>query len=91
MTPKDGLHRMNVDIPISLHEKLRVRAASEERTLRSIVMEALVEHLSGSTLIFSSILYNSPVWVATRLCSPQGAGVSGSGYLKVYPNRSRTR
>lgn len=52
MTPKDGLHRMNVDIPISLHEKLRVRAASEERTLRSIVMEALVEHLSGSTLIF---------------------------------------
>lgn len=37
---------MNVDVPVDLRKQLRLRAVSEGKTIRSIVLEAIVTHLN---------------------------------------------
>lgn len=43
---KEDLCRINVDAPVSLRKEFRVRAASDERSIRSILIEAIVTHLN---------------------------------------------
>lgn len=43
---KEDTKRLNADIPISLHSKVKIRAVKEGRNIVDIVVDALNEYLS---------------------------------------------
>ena len=43
---KEETTRLNVDIPVSLHSQVKIRATQERSTITNIVIRALNEYLS---------------------------------------------
>lgn len=46
---KEETTRLNVDIPVSLHSQVKIRATQERSTITNIVITALNEYLSKTT------------------------------------------
>lgn len=42
---RDGLQRLNMEIPKALHKRLKLKAIYEDRTVTDIVLQAINEYL----------------------------------------------